>query len=168
VLDLFCYEGAFALACARAGARSVLGVDLDERAVERARENATLNGLDAEFRHGDAFEILRQRPRTDLLLLDPPRWISSRQDDEEGRRRYLDLNTLALESLPDGAHLLTSSCSGRLSTADFLEILRRAAHRAGRSLQIAAVEGAAPDHPVAADFLEGRYLTAVLGRVGAA
>ncbi|MHC4860203.1 MAG: DUF3108 domain-containing protein [Planctomycetota bacterium] len=147
VLDLFCYEGGFALACARAGASGVRGADLDEEAVARARDNARLNGLDVEFTHGDAFEVLRARPRADLLLLDPPRWISSREEEEAGKRRYLDLNALAVEALPADGLLLTSSCSGRLSAAAFLEILRRAAARAGRSVSILEVRGAAPDHP---------------------
>ena len=57
VLDLFCYDGAFALACAKAGARNVRGVDLDEAAVMRADANARRNRLEVEFAHADAFEV---------------------------------------------------------------------------------------------------------------
>ncbi len=166
VLDLFCYEGAFALACAKAGAKRALGVDLDEEAVARAVRNAERNRLDVEFRHADAFEILRGKPRADLILLDPPRWINSREEDEAGRSRYFDLNRLALEALPDGGLLMTSSCSGRLSREDFLGILRMAAARTGRVLRILAVNGPSPDHPVTTDFPEGHYLTAILAAVG--
>lgn len=166
VLDLFCYDGAFALACARGGAASVRAVDLDEKAAARARANAKANRLDVAVEHADAFDVLRARPKADFVLLDPPRWISSRGDEEAGRRRYLDLNALAIEGLPDGGLLATSSCSGRLSADAFLGILRGAAARAGRSLRILTVAGAAPDHPVAADFPEGHYLTFVLARVG--
>jgi 23S rRNA (cytosine1962-C5)-methyltransferase len=166
VLDLFCYEGAFALACAKAGAKSVRGADLDEAAIARARENARRNRLDVEFTHADAFEILRGRPRTDFLLLDPPRWISSPEDDAEGRRRYMDLNRLAMEALPEGALLMTSSCSGRLSRETLLGILREAAARAGKHLRFLSIHGPAPDHPVPANFPEGHYLTAVFAVVG--
>jgi len=162
VLDLFCYEGAFALACAKAGAMSVRGADLDEKAVARAVENARLNQMDIPFDHCDAFEILRGSPETDFLLLDPPKWISSRDDTAKGQRRYLELNASGISILPPGGLLLTSSCSGRLPPEEFLGILRSAAGRAGRDLRILEVRGASPDHPVAADFPEGRYLTAVL------
>ena len=165
VLDLFCYEGAFALACAKAGAASVRGADLDEKAVARAKENARLNSVDIPFDHGDAFEILRAGPDTDFLLLDPPKWINSRDDMLKGQRRYLELNTAGLSILPPGGLILSSSCSGRLPPEEFLSILRAAASRAGRDLRILEVRGASPGPPVAADFPEGRYLTAVLGLV---
>ncbi len=165
VLDLFCYEGAFALALAKAGAASVSAVDLDEHAIERAKKNAKRNNLAVDFRHGDAFVVLRENPKADFILLDPPRWIESGDDDQTGKRRYLDLNALAMSVLPRGGLLMTSSCSGRLSTDGFLEILRRAALRASRSLRILEVRGASPDHPVRADFPEGRYLAAVLATV---
>jgi len=165
VLDLFCYEGAFALALAKGGARSVAAVDLDEHAIERAEGNGSRNKLDIDFRHGDAFVVLRERPDADFILLDPPRWLESGGEDDTGKRRYMDLNALAISALPKGGLLMTSSCSGRLTTDAFLEILRRAALRAERSLRILEVRGAAPDHPVRADFPEGRYLTAVLATV---
>ena len=165
VLDLFCYEGAFALACARAGATSVSGADLDEKAIARARANAERNRLDVAFEHADAFEVLRAAPETDFLLLDPPKWIPSRGDERAGRQRYLDLNALGIGALRDGGLLLTSSCSGLLSDRDFLGILRVAAARAGRDLRILSVCGPAPDHPVPANFPEGHYLTTVLASV---
>src|SRR5207247_2643157 len=45
VLDAFCYVGGFALHAARAGATSVLGIDVSAPALALAAENATLNGL---------------------------------------------------------------------------------------------------------------------------
>jgi 23S rRNA (cytosine1962-C5)-methyltransferase len=165
VLDLFAYEGAFALACSKGGAKRVTAVDLDEAAVARGRANADLNRAKIDFRHADAFEVLRAKVDADLVLLDPPRWISGRDDEEAGRRRYLDLNALAVAALPRGGLLATSSCSGRLSEEGFLGILRQAAHRASRDLRILAVRGAAPDHPLAANFPEGRYLKFVLAEV---
>ena len=45
-------------------------------------------------------------------------------------------------------------------------LLRAAARKAGRSVQVLAVTGAAPDHPVGLEALEGAYLKAVWLRVG--
>ena len=42
VLDCFCNQGGFALACARAGAVSVLGIDASEPAVAAATANAAI------------------------------------------------------------------------------------------------------------------------------
>ncbi len=79
VLDLFCGIGNFSLACARAGAR-VIGVEGDAGLVERARANASRNGLTphTEFVAADLY----REPGGDLedafawcdrVLIDPPR-----------------------------------------------------------------------------------------------
>lgn len=76
VLDLFCGLGNFSLALARRGAR-VTGVEGDAALVERARDNARRNGLEAEFHVANLFEDCRGLPwarqEYDGLLLDPPR-----------------------------------------------------------------------------------------------
>lgn len=72
VLDIGCGAGSLALAAARVGASSVVGVDLDARAVEYARFNARLNGIaDARFLAGDlAAPVAGQR--FDLIVSQPP------------------------------------------------------------------------------------------------
>jgi 23S rRNA (uracil1939-C5)-methyltransferase len=76
--DLFCGLGNFSLALARRGAQ-VTGVEGSRELVDRARENAARNGLEAlaSFRSGDLFRdargLLASLPRLDKLLIDPPR-----------------------------------------------------------------------------------------------
>lgn len=48
VLDCFTHTGAFALHCAAAGAEHVTAVDVSQEALDRARENARLNGLEGK------------------------------------------------------------------------------------------------------------------------
>ena len=76
VLDLFCGLGNFSLALARRGAE-VTGVEGDEALVQRARDNAARNGVEADFYVANLFEDCRQLPWArrdyDALLLDPPR-----------------------------------------------------------------------------------------------
>ncbi|MFQ5750306.1 MAG: class I SAM-dependent rRNA methyltransferase, partial [Planctomycetota bacterium] len=76
VLDVCCYSGGFAIAAAIAGARSVLGIDLDESVLPQARRNANLNQERVAFVHADAFSYLRtlwrNGRRFDVIVLDPP------------------------------------------------------------------------------------------------
>jgi 23S rRNA (uracil1939-C5)-methyltransferase len=77
VVDLYCGVGTFGLALARRAAR-VYGIDIVPAAVEAARENAALNGLDnTTFASGDARRLLpdaaARAGRPDVLILDPPR-----------------------------------------------------------------------------------------------
>jgi 23S rRNA (uracil1939-C5)-methyltransferase len=78
VTDWFCGLGNFTLPLACAGAR-VLGVEGSEALVQRARDNARLNGLTdrTAFRALDLFELdaaaLTGLPVADRWLVDPPR-----------------------------------------------------------------------------------------------
>ncbi len=70
VLDVGCGPGSVALFAAGRGA-SVLGTDINPRAVELARWNARLNGLSAEFAVGDLTAPAAGR-RFDLVFSQPP------------------------------------------------------------------------------------------------
>jgi 23S rRNA (cytosine1962-C5)-methyltransferase len=171
VLDLCCYTGGFGLhALVRGGAREVTGVDLDEMAIAQARDNANANQVRPTLVHADAFGYMRQMARNGRLfgvvVLDPPKLIPGRLDVAAGKRKYFDLNVLALGLVEPGGLLLTCSCSGLLPPSEFLILLRAAARQAGRSVQLLAMTGAAADHPVALDALEGAYLKAAWLRVG--
>jgi 23S rRNA (cytosine1962-C5)-methyltransferase len=167
VLDLCCNAGGFALSCARAGAREVTAVDLDEEALAQAARAAEANALAVRFEHADAFDVLRalpQRagPRPELLILDPPKLIAGRARMEEGLRKYRDLNALALEAAaPDGL-VATFSCSGALELAAFLGLVFGAARRARREVRLLQVLQAAPDHPQRPDWPRSRYLKGAL------
>jgi 23S rRNA (cytosine1962-C5)-methyltransferase len=101
-----------------------------------------------------------------VVVLDPPKLIATRMDVATGKRKYFDLNVLAMGVVEPGGLLLTCSCSGLLPAHEFLTLLRAAARKAGRTAQVLAVTGAAPDHPVGLDALEGAYLKAVWLRLG--
>jgi 23S rRNA (cytosine1962-C5)-methyltransferase len=166
VLDVCCYTGGFTLnALMRGGAREVTGVDLDEKAIALARENANLNQVRPSLVHADAFGYLRQMKLNGrsygVVVLDPPKLIPSRPEISAGKRKYFDLNVLAMGVVEPGGVLLTCSCSGLLAVEEFLVLLRAAARTAGRTAQVLAVTGAAPDHPVGLEALEGAYLKAV-------
>lgn len=166
VLDVCCYTGGFALSAKRAGAKEVTAVDLDEKAIEQAKRNANLNGqAKVTWTHCDAFSFMRQMQRNerqwDLVNLDPPKLIFSREQQAEGMKKYEDLNQLACTLVKPGGVMATYSCSGQLSAEEFEQMAIRSAHRAGRRLQIFERTGAGADHPVMSNCPESRYLKAI-------
>ncbi|RKY21355.1 MAG: class I SAM-dependent rRNA methyltransferase [Planctomycetota bacterium] len=163
VLDACCYSGGFGLAALVAGgAAEVTGVDLDEGALALAKSNAKLNQVRAKYVHADAFDWMRQMGgqgrQFDVVVLDPPKLVAGKRDEFDGRRRYADLNRLAMDVVAPGGLLLTCSCSGALQRGEFLELVRTAARKAGRDATILADPGAAADHPVSLECPESEYL----------
>lgn len=170
VLDLCCYTGGFALAAkVIGGATEVTGVDLDETAVAQARRNANLNQTRVEWVHCDAFSFARQMQRNarqwDAVVLDPPKLILSRDEATDGYRKYEDLNRLGISLVKEGGYVVTCSCSGLLTAADFEDVVCKAAHRARRRLQFLDRTGASADHPVMSNCPESRYLKVLWARV---
>ena len=72
--DLYCGTGTITQVLARK-ARTALGVELVEEAVEVARQTAELNGLDnCRFIAGDCFKVLDSiAEKPDVIVVDPPR-----------------------------------------------------------------------------------------------
>ncbi|MBI3468575.1 MAG: class I SAM-dependent rRNA methyltransferase [Planctomycetes bacterium] len=186
VLDLCCYTGGFAIHAKRLGnAAEVTGVDLDESAIKLARQNAKLDQAAVRFVHADVFAYMRDMiangRQYEVVVLDPPKLIRSRREIDEGTRKHFDLNRLAVQLVRPGGLLLSCSCSGLLAESEFLRLLYSAARQstpapvgdaalandrpAGRTLQILAKTGAAPDHPVAPSCPETEYLKALWLRV---
>ena len=73
-MTLYCGTGTIGQIVA-ANAKKVVGIELIEEAVEAAKENAKLNGLDnCEFLAGDVAEIIKNvKDKPDIIILDPPR-----------------------------------------------------------------------------------------------
>ena len=167
VLDLCCNAGGFAMQAARAGARSVTAVDLDEVVLDKAAWAVERNELDVELVHDDVFRFLRahrgdRRPSPEVVVLDPHKIIATRNALDEGLERYGDMNALALETVRPGGFLATFSCSGPLDLATFLGMVFKAARRAERSVRLLEVLGAPADHPQRPDFPRSRYLKGAL------
>jgi 23S rRNA (cytosine1962-C5)-methyltransferase len=168
VLDLYTYAGGFSLAAARGGARQVTAVDVSTRALERARQNFGLSGLDVpELVESDVFRWLEAAPGAafDLVVCDPPKFARARKDLEAALRGYRRLNALALAACADDAILATASCSQLVDEHAFERMLAGAAKDAHRTLQVLRVSYQAADHVVPVAFPEGRYLKMFFCRV---
>lgn len=169
ILDCFCYTGGFAIAAMLAGAKSAMAIDLDEKALETAQENARRNSVPVTFQHVNVFDHLRMMiskgMQTDVVVLDPAKLAGCTEEMKRAHRTYGDINRLGMQVLRPGGILLTCSCSGLVSERDFLSILTHSAAEAGVVLQIFMITGASSDHPFSTIFPEGRYLKAVFARV---
>jgi release factor glutamine methyltransferase len=77
VLDMGTGSGVNAILAARAGAREVVGVDINPAAVAAARANAARNDVGVQFAVSDVFSAVGGR--FDLVVIDPPfRWFTPR------------------------------------------------------------------------------------------
>jgi 23S rRNA (cytosine1962-C5)-methyltransferase len=162
VLDAFCYHGLFGLHGARR-ASGVIGIDSSQEAIDRAKENASLNGLNnTEFHRGNVFDFLKaaveEKRHFDGIILDPPPFAKRKENVDGASRGYKELNLRAMRLLNPGGVLVTSSCSYNLSESKFLEILRDCAKDSGSTCRIVERRGQSADHPVLLSFPESFYL----------
>lgn len=168
VLDLCCYTGAFSVQAALAGAAEVTGIDLDEKAIAMAKRNANLNQTRVKFTHADAFTWARTMidngRQWDLVLVDPPKFVTGR-DDDRGRGKYNDLNRLAAQLVEPDGYLVTCSCSGQVNEFEFEKLVTTAVHKEQKRLQIFDRTGAGADHPTLSNYPESRYLKLLWGRL---
>jgi 23S rRNA (cytosine1962-C5)-methyltransferase len=169
VLNCYCYTGGFTVAALAGGASEVTSIDSSGPALERARANVLLNGLDAartEFVDADVNAMLRRYGEAgrqfDAIVLDPPKLAPTVAHAERAARAYKDINRLALKLLAPGGVLFTFSCSGGISADLFHKIVASAGTDSGVDGYIAEHLGAAPDHPMTLAFPEGEYLKGLM------
>ncbi len=164
VLDAFCNAGAFGLACAAAGASSVVAVDSSHDAITAVSANAARNGLASlvEVREANAFDLLhsleRDRQKFGLIVLDPPAFAKNRASIDGAKRGYKELNLRALKLLESGGVLVTCSCSHWFGNELFARMLEEAAEDSGRRTRIIEERTQDLDHPIVSGYGESRYL----------
>lgn len=164
VLDAYAHTGGFAVRCARAGAKSVLGIDRSEHALALAACAAAENGVAArcEFRRAEVFAELEAihaaGTKFDLVIADPPAFVKSKRDLEQGLRGYRKLARLAASAVAPNGYLAIASCSHNVSAEDFQEQVARGIADTSRTARILRNAGAAPDHPVHPMLPETAYL----------
>jgi len=174
-LDVFCYQGGFALHLAEHCSR-ISGVDSSRPALEVAEQNVGLNPAqlkdmdkEIEWIEANAFDLLKDysasSQRYDTIVLDPPAFAKSKRDLEAALRGYKELNLRALKMLRPGGILISCSCSYHVSSPAFIAMLADAAHDARRTLRLIETRGQAKDHPVLFNIPETAYLKCVIASV---
>ena len=171
VANLFSYTGGFSLHAALAGARSVTSVDTAAPALETARQNFSLNGLDPRDHHfavADAFLWLerarRQGREFGLVIVDPPSFAPSERTLARALAAYRSLMTQAIGITRPGGILALSSCSSHVTAEAFLAALGDASASAQHQVRVLEVRGQPADHPTLPAFPEGRYLKFVIAQ----
>lgn len=171
VLGAFTYTGTFEIHAAAYGAKSVLGLDISQNAVDQANRNARLNGVDdrCRFEAMNAFDVLKQwgkeGKRYDVVMLDPPAFTKSRESIQKAITGYKEINLRGMKLIKPGGFLVTSSCTNLVPPEMFLDIIGMAAKDARRTLRQVTYQVQASDHPILWNVPTTKYLKFLIVQV---
>ncbi len=164
VLDCFTHMGTFALNAAKAGAKSVTGLDISEFAVEQATNNAKANGLQdiAKFRAANVLDelprLIEQGEEFDVVILDPPAFTKSKDATKKAMKGYREINMKGMKLVRDGGFLATCSCSHFMTEDLFKTMVEQAAKSVHKRLRRVYFGTQSPDHPILIAADESYYL----------
>ena len=169
VLNLFAFTGAFSVAAAAAGAKSVTSVDVSEKYLAVAQENFGINRLNPkrhEFIVADVFATLarmrQEQRRFDVVLFDPPSFSTTKKSRFSTHGGTARLVKESLPLLEEGGLLISSSNHQKVTQEDYFKELRRGSMDANAELKTIFTSGQPEDFPCPVTFPEGRYLKFVI------
>jgi 23S rRNA (cytosine1962-C5)-methyltransferase len=171
VLGAFTYTGTFEIHAAHYGAKSVLGLDISENAVQQANKNAALNGVESicRFEAGNAFDVLKQWSKEsrqyDVVMLDPPAFTKSRETLQKAITGYKEINLRSMKLIKPGGFLVTSSCTNLVNPELFLQTIDMAARDARRKIRQVTFQAQASDHPIIWGMDNTQYLKFLIVQV---
>lgn len=166
VLDCFANQGAFALACAQAGAAEVTAVEASPENIAAAKGNGIRNQLSVQWIERDVFQFLRAAEKAeaqyDLIVLDPPSFTKTKSGLGDAMRGYRELHMRAFKLLSKDGLLATFSCSHHVNDAALSQTIADALVDARRSARRLQRFEQAVDHPVLPTIPETEYFKGVL------
>jgi len=171
VLDVFSYVGGWGITAAALGASAVTCVDASQLALQGVMANAELNNCAhrVDTLAGDAFAVLErlhaEKTRFDVVIVDPPAFITRRKDMAAGERAYQRLNEMAMKLVSHGGILVSASCSMHLDNERLRDMIRSAGRKLDRHVVILAEGGQGADHPVLPAVPETRYIKAIFAQI---
>lgn len=163
VLDCCTHTGSFAMNAALGGAKKVVALDISSKALSDAKANFELNKMNIDTVCADLFDYLQElaskkKKEFDFIILDPPAFTKSRSTIKSALKGYLEINYLAMKSLPRGGYLATASCSHFAQEDLFLNAIFEASLKAEVTLRQVSVTHASFDHPEIIGVPETKYL----------
>lgn len=171
VLGAFCYTGSFEIAAAHFGARSVLGLDISQNAIDMCNKNAALNGFEkiCRFECVNAFDALKEWSKEgkqwDVVMLDPPSFTKSRANIDKAVSGYKEINLRGMKLVKPGGFLVTSSCTNLVQPELFLDVIQMAAHDAKRKIRQVLFNSQSADHPIIRGQENTHYLKFLIVQV---
>jgi 23S rRNA (cytosine1962-C5)-methyltransferase len=172
VLGAFTYTGTFEIHAAHYGAKSVLGLDISENAVQQANKNAELNRLQniVRFETANAFDVLKQWSKEDkkydVVMLDPPAFTKSRANIQKAITGYKEINLRGMKLVKPGGFLVTSSCTNLVQPELFLQIIDMAAKDVRRKIRQVTFQTQSADHPIIWNMENTQYLKFLIVEIG--
>ncbi len=165
VLDVFSYAGGFSVHALVGGAKAVTSLDISAPALEIAKRNAKLNQYTGthEIIVGDAFSALNNlaqaKQKFDIVVIDPPSFAKSAAEVDRALASYKKLTQLGLRLVAKKGTLVLASCSSRVTSDVFFELVEETLHRNNATYTILEKTLHDIDHPIG--FKEGAYLKCV-------
>ncbi|MBC7510741.1 MAG: class I SAM-dependent rRNA methyltransferase [Ferruginibacter sp.] len=171
VLGAFCYTGSFEITAAHYGAKSVLGLDISQSAIDMCNKNAALNGLEntCSFECVNAFDVLKEWSREgkqwDVVMLDPPSFTKNRSTIDKAVAGYKEINLRGIKLVKPGGFLVTSSCTNLVQPELFLDIIQTASKDAKRKIRQVVFNAQSADHPIIRGQENTHYLKFLIVQV---
>ncbi len=171
VLGAFCYTGSFEISAAMYGAKSVLGLDISQAAIDMCNKNALLNGVEdiCSFKCVNAFDVLKEWTKEgkqwDVVMLDPPSFTKSRSSIDKAVAGYKEINLRGMKLVKPGGFLVTSSCTNLVKPELFVDIISMAAKDAKRKIRQVVLNTQSADHPIIRDQENTHYLKFLIVQV---
>jgi 23S rRNA (cytosine1962-C5)-methyltransferase len=166
VFEGFCYEGALAIQAALEGAQ-VIGWDTSDRALNQARANAQLNGVESQiqFERRDSFKEIKKDVFSEhfgIVILDPPPLAKSVHDLPQASLALQQLIEASLTFLEPGGILMISTCSFHFSWLILETTIQQALSHMQRRFQLLDRIMQPLDHPSLISIPETEYLRTLL------
>lgn len=163
ILNVFSYTGGFSVYATRGSATQVISLDASKPATDAAKRNFKLNFPNSNIHNtltGDAFtEMARMKDegqRFEMVIIDPPSFAKKASQINGAINAYQKLTKLGLDILAPNGILVQASCSSRVKSDAFFDVIHAAARQQGRPLNEIERTFHALDHPIG--FKEGEYL----------
>lgn len=165
LLNLFSYTGGFSLSGLAGGAKRVLNVDQDKKALDLFEAMSGKNHFSAQepSLNINVWEYLSSATETfDLVIVDPPAFAKEESKKTAALKGYKDLFKQSVLRVACGGFLVVFSCSHFIKDDDLQWVLRQVFIETKRRFQTIRPLSQGFDHPVPAWFQEGKYLKGYL------